>query len=133
MPESALSSSSPDMNRSSVSYVHSINEAGRLLPSASRWNSIEIDYNAFPKSSIEYDSLPSPYSKSVEFNLVITDKTHLKRFVYISIFLVLAILALVLLLHFLAPKHGHHGSSKNLTLAINQALTFFEAQKCNCY
>lgn len=133
MPESIHSSSTPDMDCSSVRFVHSINEAGRLLPSASRWNSIAIDYNVLPRSSIAYDSLPSVYSKSVEFNLVVRDKTHLKRFVYISVFLVLAIVALVVLLHFLPHKHGHHGSSKNLTHAINQALTFFEAQKCNCY
>ncbi|KAL6316944.1 hypothetical protein AAG906_024482 [Vitis piasezkii] len=129
MPESIHSSSTPDMDCSSVTFVHSINEAGRLLPSASRWNSIAIDYNVLPRSSIAYDSLPSVYSKSVEFNLVVRDKTHLKRFVYISVFLVLAIVALVVLLHFLPHKHGHHGSSKNLTHAINQALTFFEAQK----
>lgn len=133
MPESTHSSSASDTNCSSVRYVHSINEAGRLLPSSSRWNSIEIEFNSLPRSTIEYDSLPSAYSKSIEFNLFIADKTHLKRFVYISVFLVLAILALVLLLHFLPHKHARNGSSKNLTLAINQAITFFEAQKCNCY
>lgn len=133
MAESIRSSSPLDTSCSPVRFVHSIREAGRLLPSASRWNSIEIDFKVLSRSSIDYDSLPSAYSKSVEFNLVVTDNNHLKRFVYISVFLVLIIVTLVLLLHFLPHNHGHHGSSKNLTLAVNRALTFFEAQKCNHY
>lgn len=43
-----------------VPYVHTISEAGRLLPSATRWNSIELDFNLLPKSSLNenFESLP---------------------------------------------------------------------------
>jgi endoglucanase len=125
MPSSLGSStktSSPDHTDNPVRFVHTISEAGRLLPSASRWNSIEIDFNLIPQSATAYDSLPSRYSKSVDYDLIITD---------ISVSIALAILLLVLLIHFLPHKHAHNASSQNLTLAVNQALTFFDAQKCN--
>lgn len=125
--------SSSDIERPTVRFVHTISESGRLLPSSSQWNSIEINYNLIPKSETAYDSLPSSYSKSIEFHLIITDKKYFKRFIYISGFAILLVLALVLLKHFLPHKHAHHGTSRNLTLAISQALTFFDAQKCNVY
>ncbi|KAM1938262.1 hypothetical protein FF1_015883 [Malus domestica] len=118
-----------------VRFVHTVSEARRLLPSASRWNSIEIDYNLVPQSSIANDSIPSPYSKSYEFNLVITDKNYLKRCLYISastIFVVLALILLVALLPNALQKHHRH-PSKNLTRALNQALTFFDAQISGVY
>ncbi|GLT32183.1 hypothetical protein SLA2020_068690 [Shorea laevis] len=45
----------------------------------------------------------------------------------------LVITGLILLVHFLPRKNHHHGPSKNLTLALNQALTFFDAQKSGNY
>ncbi|KAA8546532.1 hypothetical protein F0562_002729 [Nyssa sinensis] len=135
MPESKYSLGSPtqtsasDTELHSAMYVHTISEAGRLLPSASRWNSIELDFNLLPQSSTGFDSLPSRFSKSVDFNLVITDKKYFKRFIYISVSVFVIITILALLIHFLPRKHNHHGSSNNLTLAINQALVFFDAQK----
>lgn len=128
---SRTKTSSPDTDGCPVRFVHTISEAGRLLPSASRWNSIEIDFNLVPQSANGYDSLPSRYSKSVDYDLIITDTKYFKRFLYISVSIALAILLLVLLVHFLPRKHANHGSSQNLTLAVNQALTFFDAQKCN--
>ena len=116
-----------------VRFVHTISEAGRLLPSASQWNSIELDFHLAPQSNTTYDSLPSQYSKSFDYELVITDKKYFKRFVYVSIFVLLVILAVVLLVQFLPHKHKHHVNSKNITLALNQALTFFDAQKCNIW
>ncbi|KAK3043814.1 hypothetical protein RJ639_000513 [Escallonia herrerae] len=118
-----------------VRFVHTISESGRLLPSSSQWNSIEIDYGLFPQSqnASGYESLPSRFSKSVDFHLIIADRTYFKRFVYITIATVLLLSFLVLLLHFLPHKHNHHGSSKNLTSAINQALVFFDAQKSGSY
>ncbi|GKV31028.1 hypothetical protein SLEP1_g39772 [Rubroshorea leprosula] len=47
--------------------------------------------------------------------------------------LALAVTELILLVHFLRHKHHHHGPSKNLTLALNQALIFFDAQKSRNY
>lgn len=126
-------SSSASIERRPVEFVHTISEAGRLLPSASRWNSIELEFSLFPQSSSTYDSIPSRFAKSVDYDLVITDKKYFKRFLYISVSVVLLILALILLLHFLPRKNKHHGNSKNLTLAVNQALTFFDAQKCNIF
>lgn len=115
-----------------VRFVHT-SEARRLLPSASRWNSIEIDFNLLPQSTMANDSIPSRYSKSYQYNLVITDKKYFKRCLCISVSTVFLILALLLLLHFLPSKHHHDRPSKNLTLALNQALTFFDAQKCNIF
>lgn len=114
-----------------VQYVHTISEAGRLLPSAGRWSSIELDFNLLPRSTTGFDSLPSRFSKSIDFNLTITDKQYFKRFLYIAALLLLIIPALVLFLHFFPHKKHHNSSSKNLTLALNQALLFFDAQKCN--
>ncbi|OMO67059.1 Glycoside hydrolase, family 9 [Corchorus olitorius] len=122
-----------DAERQSVRFVHTISEAGRLLPSASKWNSIQLNLDVLPQSSIGYDSLPSHLSKSYDYKLVITDKSHYKRFLYISLTLALLILALGLLLHFLPHKNHHHGASKNLTVAVNQAITFFDAQKSGVY
>lgn len=116
-----------------VRFVHTVLEARRLLPSASRWNSIEIDFNLIPQSAMAYDSLPSSYSKSYDHNIVITNRKLFKRCLYISASIVILSLALILLLRFLPHKHSHHGPSKNLTLALNQALTFFDAQKCNIF
>ncbi|CAK9134738.1 unnamed protein product [Ilex paraguariensis] len=135
MPESRASMGSPaftsasDPSMHSVRYVHTISGAGRLLPSSSRWNSIELDFNLFPHSNTGFDSLPSRFSKSVDFNLTITDKKYFKRFAYISATVLIIIPLLVLLIHFLPHKNHHHGSSKNLTLALNRALAFFDAQK----
>jgi endoglucanase len=120
-----------DIDHQPVRFVHTISEAGRLLPSASQWNSIELDFHLAPQSNTTYDSLPSRYSKSFDYELVITDKKYFKRFVYVSIVIVFVVLAIVLLVQFLPHKHKHHGKSKNITLALNQALMFFDAQKCN--
>ncbi|KAF9682721.1 hypothetical protein SADUNF_Sadunf05G0138100 [Salix dunnii] len=116
-----------------VRFVHTFSEAGRLLPSASQWSSIELDFHLAPQSNTTYDSLPSQYSKSFDYELVITDKKWFKSFVYVSIFMLLVILAIVLLVRFLPNKHKHHGNSKNITLALNQALMFFDAQKSGNY
>ncbi|KAJ6920196.1 endoglucanase 9-like [Populus alba x Populus x berolinensis] len=120
-----------DIDHQPVRFVHTISEAGRLLPSASQWNSIELDFHLAPQSNTTYDSLPSRYSKSFDYELVITDKKYFKRFVYVSVFIVFVVLAIVLLVQFLPHKHKHHGKSNNITLALNQALMFFDAQKCN--
>ncbi|KAK9271341.1 hypothetical protein L1049_026931 [Liquidambar formosana] len=138
MPGSRFSLSSPthsscDIEMPQVRFVHSIPEAGRLLPSSSRWNSIELNFNMFPQSSTAFDSLPSRFSKSVDFKLVITDKKCFHRFLYITVSVVFIFLTLILLLQFMPRKHKHHGSSKNLTLALNQALVFFDAQKSGIY
>ncbi|XP_007019419.2 PREDICTED: endoglucanase 25 [Theobroma cacao] len=127
------STSASDADKYSATYVHTISEAGRLLPSASKWNSIELDFKVLPQSSTGYDSLPSSYSKSYDYELVITDKTHYKRFLYISSTVAFLILALGLVLHFLPRKNHHHESAKNLSLAVNQAITFFDAQKSGNY
>ncbi|KAK6131514.1 hypothetical protein DH2020_034745 [Rehmannia glutinosa] len=115
----------------SVRLVHSVSGSGRLLPSASHWNSIELDFiNLLPQTTSDrFDSLPSRFSKSVDFNLSIGDKSYFKRCVYASIFVVLFVPVLFLLLHFLAHKKQGGGASKDLTLALNQALLFFDAQK----
>ncbi|MFS7913092.1 putative cellulase [Helianthus anomalus] len=115
-----------------ILYLHSISPAGRLLPSASRWNSIEMDFNLFPQSrnNLGYDSLPSRFSKSVDFKLTVTNKKNFKCFIYASLAVVSLIVVLCLLLHFLPNKQRHHGATKDLTLALKQALVFFDAQKC---
>lgn len=128
---SSLGYQSTATDQESVMFVHTVSEARRMLPSASRWNSIEIDFNLVPQSGIAYDSLPSSYSKSYDYDIVIRDRKIFKRCLYISASIVSLIVALILLLRFLPHKHHHHGPSKNLTLALNQALTFFDAQKCN--
>ncbi|KAM7511190.1 hypothetical protein LguiB_010065 [Lonicera macranthoides] len=129
MPHSLGSPS--QTSASDADYFPSVSVGGRLLPAPSRWNSIEVDFDLFPRPQIPlgYDSLPSRFSKSVDFNLTITDKKYFKRFIYVISSAFLLISFILLLLHFLPHKHHHHGSSKNLTLAISQALTFFDAQK----
>lgn len=128
---SPVGSASYIETNSPVKYVHTISEAGRLLPSSSQWNSIELEFGLFPQSSSDYGSLPSRYSKSFQYELIVTDKQYFKRFLYILGSSVILIIALVLLVLFLPRKHHKHGDNKNLTLAVNQALTFYDAQKCN--
>lgn len=114
----------------SSSFVHSVSGASRLLPSANRWNSIELDFTLLPQSSTGFDSLPSRFSKSFDFNLTIRDKNYFKRFIYVLIFILVCIPVLVLLLHFLTHKNHEESPSRNLTVALNRALLFFDAQKC---
>lgn len=133
-PQHTTTAASDEDYNQPLAFVHTISGAGRLLPSSSHWNSIEIDFNILPQSNAPsgYESLPSRFSKSYDYNLIVTDKTHLRRCVYVtaSIFLVIALC--FFLLHFVPlHKHHHRGSVKNLTLAVNQALVFFDAQKCN--
>lgn len=104
-------------------------EAGRLIHSSNNWNSIELPLKS-SSAAAAYESIPSQFSKSVDCNLVITDKNHFHRFIFVSLALIFAIIAVSLLVHFLPQKHNHQGSSINLKLAINQALTFYDAQKC---
>ncbi|KAJ9560365.1 hypothetical protein OSB04_005525 [Centaurea solstitialis] len=112
-----------------VTYLHSIPQAGRYLPSASRWNSIEIDYNLLPQSQDPYESLPSRFSKSVEFNLTVTNKKRLKRFIYTASAILSLTLLLFLLWCFLPKRQHHRGVAKNLTGPLKDALVFFDAQK----
>ncbi|KAH1255741.1 Endoglucanase 25 [Glycine max] len=105
----------------------------RLLPSASRWNFIVLDFKLAPNSSTAYESIPSQYPKSVDFNLAITDRKHFHIFIFVLVAIIFAILAAVLLAHFLPQQHKHQGSSINLKLAINQALTFYDAKKSGHY
>ncbi|KAG9458920.1 hypothetical protein H6P81_003428 [Aristolochia fimbriata] len=132
--KSLLGSPQSDIRDANL-YVHSISEAGRIVPSASRWSSIEIDDGRFhdptavlPRSHYMI-STPPKYSKSVAFNLVIADKRSLKRFIAISISLVLLILAAFLILKFLPHKESGSGTAKDLSKALSQALLFFDAQK----
>ncbi|KAM1129640.1 hypothetical protein ACFX15_038781 [Malus domestica] len=76
-------------------------------------------------------STPSPY----EFNLVITDKNYFKRCLYSSASIRFLVLALILLVTILpnALQNNHRHPSKNHTLALNQALAFFDAQKSGVY
>ncbi|KAK4481337.1 hypothetical protein RD792_012222 [Penstemon davidsonii] len=106
------------MYEASESEFHSIrssfSETGRL----------------FPHTSFDgFDSLPSHFSKSVDFNLTIADKKYFKRCVFVSILVLVFVPLLVLLLHFLSHKNQNNGGSKNLTLALSQSLLFFDAQK----
>ncbi|KAK6792234.1 hypothetical protein RDI58_011315 [Solanum bulbocastanum] len=115
----------------SVQYVHTISEAGRLLPSANRWNSIELDFNLLPESSLNenFESLQSKFSKSIDFNLFVKNKIHFKRFVVVSALIILIIPTFILLKHFYHPRKHHNDSFHNITLALNKALLFFDAQK----
>ena len=112
--------------RNPAEFVYTASESRRLLPASSQSNSAALDRCLAP----DQFSIPPRFSKSFDYDLVIADRKHFKRFIYISVSIVLLILALVLLLHFLPRKQKHHGPSKNLTLAVNLALTFFDAQKC---
>ncbi|KVH98661.1 Glycoside hydrolase, family 9, partial [Cynara cardunculus var. scolymus] len=117
--------------KNNITYVHSISHAGRLLPSSSRWNSIEIDYNLLPqpRDPSDYESLPSRFSKSVDFNLTVTNKDLLKRFIFTASTFVSLAVVLYLLARFLPNKQHHRGLSKNLTATLQDALLFFDAQK----
>ncbi|KAK1311136.1 Endoglucanase 25 [Acorus calamus] len=109
---------------------HPISVAGpRLLPSSSRWNSIEIDYGLLPMSSNTFDFTPSKYSKSFEFNLSITNKKSFKRFILAFASFIILVTTITLLATLFPRKHVVRESSLNLTLALNQALMFFDAQK----
>ena len=133
-PQHTTTAASDDDYNQPLAFVHTtISGAGRLLPSSSHWNSIEIDFNILPQSQTPsgYESLPSRFSKSYDYNLIVTDKTHLKRCVYVTVSFFLVIALIFFLLHFVPlHKHHHQDSVKNLTLAVNQALVFFDAQKC---
>nr|XP_043638052.1 endoglucanase 9-like [Erigeron canadensis] len=121
-----------DTPESDILYVHSVSNAGRLLPSSSRWNSIELEFNVFPKPRdfASYESLPSKFTKSVDFNLVVTNKKNVRGFIYAASILVLITVFLCILLHFLINKqNNHHAATKDLTFALKQALIFFDAQK----
>jgi len=122
-----------ESEKNPVIYMHTVSEAGRLLPSSSRWNAIALDFNLTPNSSASYESIPSQYPKSVDCNLVITDKKHFHIFIFVTVAIFFAVIAVALLVHFLPQKHKHQDSSINLKLAINQALTFYDAQKCTTY
>ncbi|MQM03052.1 hypothetical protein Taro_035831 [Colocasia esculenta] len=111
-------------------FVHSITETGRLLPSGSRWNSIEIDVSLLPPSTTPSDSLPSKYSKSLEFTLTIRDRTRFRRFICATSSLVLLAVAALLLTALLPRKRPDVSSSKNIPLALSHALQFFDAQRC---
>ncbi|KAK1361349.1 Endoglucanase [Heracleum sosnowskyi] len=131
-PQHATTAASDEDYNQPLAFVHTISGAGRLLPSSSHWNSIEIDFNILPQSNAPsgYESLPSRFSKSYDYNLIVTDKAHLRRCVYVTASIFLAIALCFFLLHFVPlHKHHHRGSVKNLTLAVNQALVFFDAQK----
>lgn len=118
------------MEESSKAYVHSISGAGRLLPSAGRWNSIEVDFGLIPTSSYSKEASPLMYTKSYDFRLSVQDKSHLKRFIYIVISLILVAAAAALLTALLPRKHAGGGSLSGLPLALDNALLFFDAQKC---
>ncbi|CAJ1974311.1 unnamed protein product [Sphenostylis stenocarpa] len=122
-----------ESERDPVRYVHTVSEAGRVLPSASRWNSIALNFKLARDSSTAYESIPSQYPKSVDYNLVITDRRHFNCFIFVLVTIIFAILAAVLLVHFLQQKHKYQGSSINLKVAINQALIFYDAQKSGPY
>ncbi|XP_012829638.1 PREDICTED: endoglucanase 25-like isoform X1 [Erythranthe guttata] len=128
-------SESEFLSSTSTRFVHSVAGSGRILPSSStrNWNSIDLDFNLLPQLTDRFHSLPSKFSKSVDFNLTISDKTHFKRCVSISIFLLLLLIPLSILLPHSLTHSKHtpdHPPPKNLTLALNQALLFFDAQKC---
>nr|AAQ63883.1 cellulase [Medicago truncatula] len=122
-----------ESEKNPVRYMHTVSEAGRLLPSSSRWNAIALDFNLTPKFSASYESIPSQYPKSVDCNLVITDKKYFHIFIFVIVAIFFAVVAVALLVHFLPQKHKHQDSSIDLKLAINQALTFYDAQKSGNY
>ncbi|XP_028806839.1 endoglucanase 25-like [Neltuma alba] len=128
-------SSAFETEKHPVRYAHTVSEGGRLLPSASRWNSTALDCNLAPNSSTTYHPIPSSYTKSVDYSLAITDRKHFYRFLFIVVSIIFLVIAAVLLVHFLSQshKHRHQRSSGNLKLAINQALTFYDAQKSGHY
>lgn len=111
-------------------FVHAVTETGRLLPSASRWSSIELDFGGIFPASSTYEHSLSKYSKSYNFHLAITDKSHFRRFLYISSVSFLIVISAILLGVFLWRKDGEQGLSSDLPLALGHALSFFDAQKC---
>ncbi|KAF5200715.1 Endoglucanase [Thalictrum thalictroides] len=115
------------MSDDSLPFMHTPSSC-RVIPSSSQWNSIELDFNLLPPSS-RYDDIPTKYSQSYHFNLTITNRRVFNRFIYILVSIVLLIIAVVLLACLLPPKHTHPGSSRNYTIPVNQALSFFDAQK----
>ncbi|CAL1362928.1 unnamed protein product [Linum trigynum] len=122
-----------EIDRTRIPFVHTVPAASRILPSASQWNSIELDFNLVPRSENAYHSIPSNYSKSYEFELVVSDKPYFKRFLIILGLLVLVAIGLPLLLHFLPQAHRHKTSPMNFTLAVAHSLNFFDAQKSGRY
>ncbi|ONK57655.1 uncharacterized protein A4U43_C09F2720 [Asparagus officinalis] len=118
-----------NMSEASSIFVHAIPETGRLLPSASRWNSIEVEFGSIFPSSKPHDDTISKYSKSYSFRLAIADRSRFKRFVFINIASVLLIIVAVLLFVFLHHKHHDRGPSSNLPLVLEHTLSFFDAQK----
>ncbi|WOL14252.1 endoglucanase 25-like [Canna indica] len=114
----------------SETFVHFVSGAGRALPSASRWNSIEVDFGLIPASSDPNEFSPLiRYSKSYTFKLSVHDKSHLKRCIFISISLLLVAAAVPLLISFLPHKHAAGVSLSRLPLALDCALLFFDVQK----
>ncbi|MED6155711.1 hypothetical protein PIB30_007576 [Stylosanthes scabra] len=76
----------------------------------------------------------SHYQKYYHYNLVITDSLQFRNFLLVSLTtIILAIIALVLILHFIPHKNKHQGTSIDFKLAINHALTFYDAQKSGHY
>lgn len=130
-PGSPSHTSETELEMYTARYVTVSGGAGRLLPSTSKWNSIDFGYSQALQSSTEYEPR-CRYSKSIDFELVISNRKYFRSFIYTSTSIVLLMVLLILLLQFLSHKHHHHVPSKNLTLALNQALMFFDAQKCMC-
>ncbi|ERN19923.1 endoglucanase 25 isoform X1 [Amborella trichopoda] len=122
-------SSPASQDSETVQFVHFVPETGRLLPSASRWNSIDIDFGLGQANSLPFHVIPSLYSKSVSFNLFIADKQTFKRFLYVLVALVILTLSIALVLVFVPHRHSRPSLSPNITLALHQALLFFDAQK----
>ncbi|CAN1234887.1 Endoglucanase 25 [Linum perenne] len=123
-----------DIDRTrTISFVHTVPAASRIVPSASQWNSIELDFNLVPRSENAYHSIPSNYSKSYTYELVISDKSYFRRFLCILGIVILVAVGLPLLLHFLPRGSGRRSVPLNVTLAVNRALTFFDAQKSGRY
>ncbi|XP_051139484.1 endoglucanase 25-like [Andrographis paniculata] len=110
---------------SEIRLVQTASDSSRLL--RSRWTSTELDFGLSAFDGL--DSLPSRFPKSVDFHLSIADKHGFKRFIYVAIILVFVVVASILLLHFLNHKQQNGAASKDLTLALRQALLFFDAQK----
>ncbi|CAN0892096.1 Endoglucanase 25 [Linum grandiflorum] len=128
-----MGSPTSDIDRTRISFVHTVPAASRILPSASQWNSIELDFNLVPRSENAYHSIPSKFSKSYTFELAISDKKYFKRFLCVLSLVILVAIGLPLLIRFLPRNRGHGNVPMNLTLAVNQALTFFDAQKSGRY
>ena len=106
-------------------YVHAEHDEAEYLISPAR-----VSFNVSSTSTVDYDSIRSPYYKSIDFRIVISNRTQFKWCSYISAFILLVIIALALLLNFLPHKHDSHEASNNHTGAVHQALEFFDAQKC---